>query len=332
MTLKNVMLLKRLDISFLQIIKILSEKLKLENFIKKNLKIFYKEKLQKRSSSENSKNLKKGLNLEIFEIIKKINPEKTKKKINIPVLKEFKPISTKNIKKYIFEFEKILLSHRKKLFDNLKKDLTNLTKEKKINSISIQEKKQKFFSELGENFLKNFSDNQTKELIENYIFEALHKYIFKISDDEEMKNKQIKEKVGILQTYIKPELLGIPKEYINMKVYNTAICELRKINDAKNPKIKLKILNNVLKSLEILFDNFQINAEFLFPLLVYITLFANVDFLLLNINFIYRFIDESEIIGYNGYLLSNFLAVYHFIENINGTSLLKGEISLKYIK
>lgn len=206
MSLKNVILLKRLDQSFLQIIKILSEKLKLENFIKKNLKIFYNEKPKKRSISENQKKLKKSSNSEIYDFIKKINPKT--QKIKIPILKEFKPISTKNIKKYIFEFEKILLSHRKKLFDNLKKDLTELTKNKKIDSISIQEKKNFFFSELGDNFLKNFSDVRTKELIENYIFEALHKYIFLISDDEEMKNKQIKEKVGILQTYIKPELLG----------------------------------------------------------------------------------------------------------------------------
>ena len=51
----------------------------LQNFIKKNLKIFYKKKLQKGSSFENRKNIKKGSNLEIFEIIKKIILKKQKK-------------------------------------------------------------------------------------------------------------------------------------------------------------------------------------------------------------------------------------------------------------
>jgi len=33
--------------------------------------------------------------------------------------------------------------------------------------------------------------------------------------------------------------------------------------------------------------------------------------------------------GQEGYIISTFLAIYHFVESINGSSLIKGEIQLR---
>ncbi len=164
MSLKNVMLLKRLDNCFVQIIKLSSEKLQLEKFIKKYIDKHLKINNKKRSLSDKKISNEKDKK-EVEELIKRKNSKNEENKINFPVLKEYKPISTKNIKKYIFEFEKILLTHRKKLFDNLKQELTDIAKKNTITSQSIQETKMKFYNNLGDNFLKNFSEEQTKELI-----------------------------------------------------------------------------------------------------------------------------------------------------------------------
>lgn len=47
--------------------------------------------------------------------------------------------------------------------------------------------------------------------------------LFVILDDEEMKNVQIREKIKILQQYVKPSMLGIDKIHLNMKTLSKAI-------------------------------------------------------------------------------------------------------------
>ncbi len=51
---------------------------------------------------------------------------------------------------------------------------------------------------IGSNLLKNYSDKNFRKILENYIYQVLYPYLFEVSEDEEMKNKQIKEKTHIL--------------------------------------------------------------------------------------------------------------------------------------
>lgn len=47
------------------------------------------------------------------------------------------------------------------------------------------------------------------------------------------------------------------------------------------------------------------------------------------ISYVYDYIPKEELLGYKGYVLSNYKAVFFFIQNIKGSSLLKGEIDIK---
>lgn len=64
------------------------------------------------------------------------------------------------------------------------------------------------------------------------------------------------------------------------------------------------------------------SAELIFPILVYITIYANIDLFYENLKFIQRFSKNSDLMGIEGYIITNFKAVHYFIENINGSELL----------
>lgn len=83
-------------------------------------------------------------------------------------------------------------------------------------------------------FIINFDQDEIKTLIENYIFEKLYDKLFVVLDDDEMKNVQIREKIKILQQYVKPSMLGIEKKHLNMKLMSRAITG----NVIRNAKVK----------------------------------------------------------------------------------------------
>lgn len=70
------------------------------------------------------------------------------------------------------------------------------------------------------------------------------------------------------------------------------------------------------------------SSDILFSILMYITLFANVDGFLANLRFIQRNSDHSVLLGKGGYILTTFEAIYQTICNINGHYLLEGKIKL----
>ena len=72
-------------------------------------------------------------------------------------------------------------------------------------------------------FIVNFDKDEIKTLMENFIFEKLYNRLFLISEDQESKNVQIREKIRILQQYVKPSMLSIEKRDLNMKVLSRAI-------------------------------------------------------------------------------------------------------------
>lgn len=74
-----------------------------------------------------------------------------------------------------------------------------------------------------EGFIVNFSEEETQNLIEHYIYKELYPRLFNISDDAEMKNQQIREKVRVLQTKVKPKMLGIDKKNLDMKFISQAV-------------------------------------------------------------------------------------------------------------
>ena len=52
--------------------------------------------------------------------------------------------------------------------------------------------------------------DEDKQIADDLLFFKLSKVMFIITDDDEMKNRQLRDKIGIIQNYIDFKLLGIP--------------------------------------------------------------------------------------------------------------------------
>ena len=74
-------------------------------------------------------------------------------------------------------------------------------------------------------------------IVEDYIYEACHKFLFCPTDDDEMKNSQIREKITILQNHIKPDMLSIDASRANMQLITAAIHGIF-IRNTKNKRIQ----------------------------------------------------------------------------------------------
>ncbi len=78
-------------------------------------------------------------------------------------------------------------------------------------------------AQISDGFTSKIFFDDLSLLVEDYIYEATYRFLFIASDDEEMKNKQVIEKVSILQHHIKPEMLAISTTNSSMKIISTAI-------------------------------------------------------------------------------------------------------------
>ena len=94
--------------------------------------------------------------------------------------------------------------------------------------------------------------------------------------------------------------------------------------------MKLKALNKTVEAITILFgtSSQNLNADNLFPLLVWVVIFANPDNLKANIRFIFDWYEFERLMGKDGYVLTTFMAICEFLENVNGSALVRGELKL----
>ena len=132
----------------------------------------------------------------------------------------------------------------------------------------------------------------------NYIFEALHSKLFTPSDDEQLKSQQIKDKVSLLRKMITPEMLGLKTKLLKIDYIALAVAELSKLNDFKSPFMKVAVLESTVKAVQVCLG-MDSNAETLFPVLVYVTLQANVDLLFYNLQLPYQIHAKTSLSGQN---------------------------------
>lgn len=112
-----------------------------------------------------------------------------------------------------------------------------------------------------------------------------------------------------------------------MRIVCFCILELQKINSIFDPEKKLVILTVVMDSLEKLYP-YKVGADLLFPWVFWVTLFANVELLKQNLDFIRKTVEKKNLLGINGYVLSTFESVLYMILNVNGQELLKKRLAL----
>ena len=94
------------------------------------------------------------------------------------------------------------------------------------------------FDNLSDTFTSKIFGDELILVIEDYVYEAAYRFLFIQSDDEEMKNAQIKEKITILQTHIRPQMLGISSQESHMALLDSAVKgELTRVREAqRGPK------------------------------------------------------------------------------------------------
>jgi len=76
------------------------------------------------------------------------------------------------------------------------------------------------------------------------------------------------------------------------------------------------------------------SADDIFPAIIYSilisnpdNLYSNIEFMIfLNFSYIYKYIDKSTLMGEDGFVLTNISAAISFLENIDGSALIKGKI------
>ncbi|BAF13772.1 Os03g0842700 [Oryza sativa Japonica Group] len=151
---------------------------------------------------------------------------------------------------------------------------------------------------------------------------------FASSAEDVKSDMEISEKIGLLQHFVRPHHLDIPKLLHNEAAWLLAVKELQKINSFKSPREKLscimsccQVINNLLLNVSMSNDRTLSGADDFLPILIYITIKANPPQLHSNLKFIQLFRRETRLISEVEYYLTNLISAKMFIMNVNGHSL-----------
>ena len=208
-------LIQRLDKSILEMVRLRSENHELKRLLLKTKKHAFNYRGMKRFKSE-----KCFVDYKEIEELLKESKKHRNSIINNKV--KVKAINPKNIKTQVTDFQHLYSLHKKNEYRKTLKTITNLMKKSYIDQEEVEELIESTIDSI-DGFIVNFDEEEVRSLIESFVYEELYPRLFTVSDDDEMKNEQIKEKIKILQNYIKPSMLGIEKKHINMKILSQAI-------------------------------------------------------------------------------------------------------------
>jgi len=81
-----------------------------------------------------------------------------------------------------------------------------------------------------------------------------------------------------------------------------------------------------------LFKDNMPNADELFPIMSYMVMCANPQFLYSNINYINEYLSPDRKLNKEGFVLTNLMASIGFLEKVDGKALLQGKVELKQIR
>uniref|UniRef100_A0A0D9ZFM5 VPS9 domain-containing protein n=1 Tax=Oryza glumipatula TaxID=40148 RepID=A0A0D9ZFM5_9ORYZ len=222
------------------------------------------------------------------------------------------------------------------LFHSIRSFLASLSQAGEPNAEVDGGRVQTFFAEM-ETAIRDHPlwANATNQEIDNAL-EGLEKYImtklfdraFASSAEDAKSDIEISEKIGLLQHFVRPHHLDIPKLLHNEAAWLLAVKELQKINSFKSPREKLscimsccQVINNLLLNVSMSNDRTLSGADDFLPILIYITIKANPPQLHSNLKFIQLFRRETRLISEVEYYLTNLISAKMFIMNVNGHSL-----------
>ncbi|KAG0546728.1 hypothetical protein BDA96_01G018600 [Sorghum bicolor] len=166
------------------------------------------------------------------------------------------------------------------------------------------------------------------EGLEKYVMTKLFDRTFGTSTEDAVTDMEISEKIGLLQQFVKPHHLDIPKILHNEASWLLAVKELQKVNSFKAPREKLlcimsccQVINNLLLNISMSNDRTLSGADEFLPILIYITIKANPPQLHSNLKFVQLFRRETKLISEVEYYLTNLISAKMFIIDVNASSL-----------
>ncbi|XP_051207764.1 vacuolar protein sorting-associated protein 9A-like isoform X1 [Lolium perenne] len=166
------------------------------------------------------------------------------------------------------------------------------------------------------------------EGLEKYIMTKLFDRTFGASPEDAAADAEVSERIGLLQRFVRPEHLDIPKVLHNEASWLLAVKELQKINSFKSPRDKLlcvmsccQVINNLLLNVSMSNDRTPSGADEFLPILIYITIKANPPHLHSNLKFVQLFRRETKLVSEVEYYLTNLISAKMFIVNVDGRSL-----------
>ena len=125
--------------------------------------------------------------------------------------------------------------------------------------------------------------------------------------------------------WVRPEHLDIPKvDESNERFSKLAQQEILKIGSYRAPRDKVICILNCCKVIFGLLKNLKsadTSADTFIPMLIYVTLQANPEHLVSNVQYILRFRNPDKLGGEAGYYVSSLMGAIQFIENLDRTSL-----------
>lgn len=127
------------------------------------------------------------------------------------------------------------------------------------------------------------------EGLEKYVMTKLFSRTFASSPEDTKVDKEISEKICLLQTFLRPEHLDIPVALQNESSWLLAEKELQKMNSFKSPREKLlcvisccRVINNLLLNASMSENHVPGGADDFLPVLIYVTIKASSPWLILH--------------------------------------------------
>lgn len=166
------------------------------------------------------------------------------------------------------------------------------------------------------------------EGLEKYVMTKLFPRVFASVPEDVKLDKQLHEKMALIQQFIRPENLDIKPTYQNESSWLLAQKELQKINMYKAPRDKLvcilnccKVISNLLLNASVASNEEHPGADDFLPVIIYVTIKANPPQLHSNLSYIQRFRRQTRLGGEAAYFFTNMLSVESFVTNIDGKAL-----------
>ncbi|KAL0314242.1 UNVERIFIED_CONTAM: Vacuolar protein sorting-associated protein 9A [Sesamum angustifolium] len=166
------------------------------------------------------------------------------------------------------------------------------------------------------------------EGLEKYVMTKLFTRVFASISEDVKADELLHEKMSLVQQFIRPENLDIKPTYQNETSWLLAQKELQKINMYKAPRDKIacilnccKVISNLLLNASFASNEDHPGADEFLPVLIYVTIKANLPQLHSNLSYIQRFRRQTRLVGEAAYFFANMLSVESFIMNIDAKAL-----------